>query len=279
MADSRETLIQALDRQREEKAKEEQAIRESMQLLERVDRRRRESPGDRRRWDLRANDLEEGLLESRRRLGWVEQRLVEATRKLESAESGAATATLAAGPDSETPAGADAPSTPKDEIAGPGGLEASCRTAALQLLDVPLFKVSTVPFEDIVLAKLFCESEDGSELEKGQIEELLRRIKMNDRRRHGPGRKKRAAVSPKERRHQFIIRKALDKCRSNQMETLTLHEIDLVIGCYDMIEQRDDLSVEDVRLLELINRAIDHICAAWSRLETLRDSRDGRPEE
>lgn len=273
MTDSRETLVQAVDRQREEKANEERAIQESMQLLERVDRRRRENPGDRRRWDLRADDLEEGLLESRRRLGWVEQRLVETTRKLESTESGAATPTPVTDPAPETPAEVDAHSAPKDETSGPIGLDESCRKAAEHILDVPLFKVSKVSFEDIVLAKLFSESEGGSELERGKIEELLRRIKMHDRSRHGPGRRKRAAVSQKERRHQFIIRKALDKCRGNQMETLTLQEIDIIIGCYDMIEQRDELSVEDVRLLELINRSIDHICTTWSRLETLRDSR------
>ena len=279
MAHPRETLIETLDRQRAEKAKEEQAIRESMQLLERVDRRRRENPGDRRRWDRRANDLEEGLQESRRRLGWVEQRLIEAARNLESTESAAATATVAAEPASETPTMVDAHAAPKDETTGPTGLDESCRKAALHVLDIPLFKVSKVSFEDVVLAKLFCDSEGRFELERGQIEELHKRIKMHDRSRHGPTRKKRAAVSQEERRHQFLIRKALDKCRSNQTDTLTLQEIDIIIGCYDMIVQRDELSAEDARLLELINRSIDYICNTWSRLETLRDSLEARLQD
>ncbi len=279
MTDSRETLIEALDRQRAEKAKEEQAIQESMQLLERVDRRRRENPDDRRRWDLRADDLEEGLLESRRRLGWVEQHLIEATRKLESAEGDAATATITAEPPSDTPAIVEADAAPKDEATKSTGLNESCRKAALHILDVPLFKVSKVPFEDIVLAKIFCESEGGTTLERGEIEELHRRIKMHDRSRHGPSRKKLAAVSQEERRHQFLIRKALDKCRSNQMEALTLQEIDIIIGCYDMIAQRDEPSVEDARLLKLINSSIDYICNTWSRLETLRESMNAREED
>ena len=210
--------------------------------------------------------------------GLVEQHLIEVTRKLEAVEAEAATASVGAEPASGRSEKVGAEEGQKVEAAKRDGPDDDALKAALHILGVPLFKVSELPLQHFVLAKMFCESEGAAQLEKGKIEELTRRIKMYDRSEQSRSRTKRTAVSQEERRHQLLIRKALDKCRSHRMGALTLQEIDIIIGCYDMIVQRDEPSSEDARLLDLINRSIDYICTTWSRLETLRESMDARRE-
>ena len=75
------------------------------------------------------------------------------------------------------------------------------------------------------------------------------------------------------------IRRALEKCRNNQMGALSLDDIDLIIGCYDMIAQGEKSANEGDRLLDTINDAIDYICTSWSKLESLRGAMVEREKE
>ena len=84
MSNAYEKLVEELDQCIADKAKEDLVVGQTLALLEKVDQRRREHPLDRPRWDLRADDLEKSLHESQRRLAYLEQRVLELTRKIES---------------------------------------------------------------------------------------------------------------------------------------------------------------------------------------------------
>lgn len=274
MDSPRETLRALLAQYRKDRQVEKRTIVETMELLGKVDTRRRENPQDRRRWDTRANDLEEGLLESKRRLGWLDQHVLEAVRKLEALDA-------SDGSDGVGDASSDTTVQEfvEEEVASGGSKGSSLsdllspqQAAAVRILDLPLFKVKDAPLEDFALAKLFRDSDAATVLGRKKTEELIKRIGIYDRSTDSSRRSERKGPTQEERRHQMLIRRALDKCRNNQMGALTLDDIDLLIGCYDLLMQGTNSADEGDRLLELVNRAIDHICTSWSKLERLREA-------
>lgn len=271
----------------EEKLREEGVVMETSALLEKVDQRRREHPEDRRRWDSRANDLEEALLEGRRRLGVTRQRIVDIKRKIETQRStgGAAEDAEAESAESTSKVGDALPDSP-GEIALDKRAEAQrnetatrIREATRRVLSAPRFKLQELPLEDFVLAKMSLDPKAAAPLNRTQADELKQRIKIYDRSVERQRREPRSGPSPEERRQQMVIRKAIEKCRTNQLGSLTLHEIDILIGCYDLVTQKSDANGEDDRLVELINDAIDRICSTWSQMEKLREAMSVRAEE
>lgn len=265
MDNSRDTLLALMDRYRKDHDAEQHSITETTEILSKVDVRRRQNPQDRRRWDARADDLEEGLFESQRRLNLLKQNILDTERKLAALDiSDASTETL------EEMVGEEAVS----QEAAPDDLLSPQQAAAIRILDLPLFKVKDAPLEDFVLAKSFRDTDAPAVLGKARTEELIKRIGIYDRSADNSRRSQRRGSSQEERREQILIRRALDKCRNNRMGALTLDDIDLVIGCYDMLMQGADSPDEGDRLLELVNGAIDHICTSWSKLEVLREAMD-----
>lgn len=258
MAEKNEELLELLQRHVNEKTSEERAVADTLDLLRKVDSRRHQNPRDRRRWDARANDLEESLMESRRRLAWAEQRIVEERRKL-------------AEPD-EAPAKPPASAAANKDIGEARSELPPARQAIERILSSPLFKVVGLRLQDFVLAKLFLEASGNKSLGKARAGELEKRIRIYDRsmaQTKAPARGK----PPKERREQMLIRRALDKCRNNQIGTLTVSEIDIIIASYDLIAGHNSGPDDGDRLLVLVNDAIDEICEKWSRLGSLRGAR------
>ena len=266
--------------------REEHAIAETNALLEKVDRRRRENPGDRRRWDSRANDLEEALIDSRRRLSVAEQRIVDLNREIDSRPGAVESAVAAADektasihvPSDDGARPAEVGVSEKDSKAQGMEVVKRVREAAQQLLDTPRFKLSDLPLQELVLAKMFRESKASASMGKARLEELTQRIKICERSVEHRGRPSRPLPSRSERRQQLLIRRALEKCRTNQLGALTLHEIEIIIGCYDLLVQKVHRGRDDDRLLGLINDAIDKVCASWSRLEKLSEMMGARED-
>jgi len=271
MDSSRESLHALLIQYVNTVEAEKLSISETTELLAKVDIRRRQNPIDRRRWNARADVLEASLFESQRRLNWLNQSILETERKLEALDSPEAALDLNSVEEiGEEPAAAKEFS--RSDLMSPQ------QAGAQRILDLPLFKVKDAPLEDFALAKSFRDTGAPAILGKEKTDELIKRIGIYDRSIDNSKRTARKGPTQEERRHQMLIRRALDKCRSNQMGALTLDDIDLIIGCYDMLMQGSTTPDEGDRLLELINRAIDHICNSWSKLEILREAMDVHEE-
>lgn len=267
MTNVKDKFFEELNRHLAEKATEDQVIEQILALLAKVDQRRREHPRDRRRWDVRADDLEETLLESKRRQAFLEQRVIELTRKLEA---------YIASQDKEADTLNDTmvPELPDTMEAGTGSTPPEGRgnvQAAQRILDLPLFKLQDAPLEDFILAKLFLESKESITLSRENREDLTKRIKIYDRSVDRRQQADRSSESATERRRQLVLREALDKCLRNQVGSVTLDEINIIVACYDMLLQEEghDHSPDD-RLLVIVNDAIDKICATWTRMERLQ---------
>ena len=272
MTSSKKHILEELAQCLSQKATADQVVTQTLALLQKVDQRRREHPHDRQRWDARAKDLEESLLENKGRVTVLDQRILELTQEPEPSTS---------------PQEAVADSS-KDmmvpELPDPETLESAAKAAhegpeihpnvlaAQRMLDLPLFKLPEAPLEDYILAKLFMESSESKSLNSEKRSELSRRIMIYDRSVDQRRQVEHPTESPQERREQMLLRAALDKCLKNQVGTLTLDEINIIIGCYDILLQQADEQSSNDRLVGIVNEAIDKICATWKNMEYLKKS-------
>lgn len=255
MADSREELEQELEQRIAERTVQGRVLSDTRALLERVDERRRTRADDRRRWDDRADVLEEALADGRRRMGRIELAIADLGKRLDGLRS--------AGP--ESPALAD-PFPPDD----PPSLIDSRRRAAELVLGAPIFRIEQMALEDFALAKAHLDSTASRTMPREHRDELTRRIAIYDRR----AERERFAAKPRatieERRQQILLRQIIDKCRAGSFGLLTLGEIDVLIHSYDLLMQQAKSPDDEDRLVEVLNRAIDEICGRWASLDRLR---------
>lgn len=230
-------------------------------LLERVDQRRRVPSPDRRRWDHRADVLEEALIEGRRRIARIALTIQDLGKQLDGlrhANSGSL---------------AHVEAFPRDE---PDALPEQRRLAAERVLGAPVLRIENMVLEDFALAKAFLESAGARGMPRDQREELVRRIGIYDRRAERDAMASKPRLTIEERRQQVLLRGVIDKCRAGSFAMLTLGEIDLLIHSYDLLVKRPDEFDADDRLLEIVNRAVDEICARWANLDRLREALSSR---
>ena len=255
MSDTREAIERELEQRLAEKLEQDRLLSDTRALLERVDERRRSRTSDRRRWDDRARVLEEAFAEGRRRLGRIEQSITDLSRKLDGLRSA-------------TP---DSPALADDlPVEAPQPIVDGRRRAAELILSAPVFRLEHLALEDFALAKAFLESPDARTMAREQRDELVRRVGVYDRRLERDRLSTRPRPTIEERRQQVLLRQVIDKCRAGSFASLTLGEIDLLIHSYDLLMQQAKSAGDEDRLVELINRAVDEICARWISLDRLR---------
>lgn len=255
MTYSGEDLERELEQRLADKAGQERVISDIRALLERVDERRRRQSHDRKRWDKRAEVLEAALADNRARLGWIDQAIADLGRRLDGLRSA----------DRNSPAlsiGA--------KLNEPEPLTDRRRRAAEQILGAPVFRIEHIGLEHFALAKGFLDSADSRVMPREQRDELARRIAIYDRRSERDRFAGRPRLTVEERRQQVLLRQIIDKCRAGSFASITLGEIDLLIHSYDLIMQQARSMGDEDRLVEVINRAVDEICARWASLDRLQ---------
>ncbi len=255
MTDSRDDLERELEQRIADKTEQERLISDTRALLERVDERRRRQTRERRRWDDRADALEAALTDGRARLGWTKQAIADLGRRLDGLRSA----------DAGSPAISSV--LPPEE---PEPLGEQRRRAAEQILGAPVFRIEHIALEVFALAKAYLDSTASRAMPREQRDELARRIAIYDRRAERERFAARPRMTVEERRQQILLRQIIDKCRAGSLALLTLGEIDLLIHSYDLIVQQAKSADDEDRLVEVINRAVDEICARWASLERLR---------
>lgn len=259
--DSLNLLELELERRIEEKAAEERILADTRALLERVDEQRRKHPEDQRRWNRRADALEDALLEARRRVGRIEQTVNELGKRIDGLRN-ADRASLSY-----------VEQLPPEE---PDTLADQRRQAAGRILGAPVFQIEQVPLEEFALAKAYLDSVDSRHMARNQREELARRIGIYDRRAERERMAARPRITPDERRQQHLLRQIIEKCQSGAFAGLTLGEIDVLIHSYELLAQRAADPNERDRLLDVVNRAVDEVCDRWANLDRLRAALSSR---
>lgn len=253
--ESAEELARALAEKRQERAVEQQAISDSLALLNRVDEQRRANPETESRWDKRIGYLRDTLDESRGRIAALDGAIREMEKRLREGAAPVPEAAAAVFPRQDDP-----------------GLPVLRRLAAERIVNTSLVKLETLPLEDYVLARAFMGSEESATWARERKEELRRRIGIYDRRAERERLKNRPRQSVEERRQQVLFRMVLDKCRAQAYSSLTLGEIDLLIhGCNLLAQHRVTYEGED-RLNDIVNKAVDEICQRWAKLETIKSA-------
>ncbi len=258
--ESSEELARALAEKRRERAVEQQAINDTLALLNRVDEQRRANPDAEGRWDKRIGYLKDALDESRGRSAAIDNTIRELEKRLRENSTTV----------SETPI---VMSARQDDP----GLPEQRRLAAERLVTAPLVKLESIPLEDYVLARSFMASDDAAQWTNVRREELRRRIGIYDRRAERERNQNRPRPSVEDRRQQVLLRNVLDKCRAQAYSSLTLGEIDLLIHGCDLLAQHRVTYEDEDRLNDIVNKAVDEICQRWAKLETLKNALRPKP--
>jgi len=253
--ESAEELARALAEKRQERAVEQQALSDSLALLNRVDEQRRANPETESRWDKRIGYLKDALDESRGRIAALDASIRETETRLREGVASLPEAAPAVFPRQDDP-----------------GLPTQRRLAAERIVNASFVKLEAVPLEDYVLARAFMASEESATWARERKEELRRRIGIYDRRAERERMQNRPRQSVEERRQQVLLRMVLDKCRAQAYSSLTLGEIDLLIHGCDLLAQHRVTYDDQDRLNEIVNKALDEICQRWAKLETIKSS-------
>lgn len=253
--ESAEELARALAEKRREREVEQQALTDSLALLNRVDEQRRANPEAEGRWDKRVGYLKDALDESRGRIATIDAAIRDLEKRLREGAVAIPETAPAIFPRQDDPA-----------------LPVQRRQAAERVVGAPVVKLDSIPLEDYVLARAFLASDDAAQWTNVRREELRRRISIYDRRAERERLQNRPRQTVEERRQQVLLRNVLDKCRAQAYSSLTLGEIDLLIHGCDLLAQHRVTYEDEDRLNEIVNKAVDEICMRWAKLEAIKNS-------
>jgi hypothetical protein len=253
--ESAEELARELAAKRLERSMEQQALTDTLALLNRVEEQQRANPDTEGRWERRIGYLKDVLDELRGRIASMDASMRDIEKLLR---------------DSTAPShGAEPIVFPRREDPGLPELR---RLAAERVVGAPLTKLDAVPLEDYVLARSFLSSDDASAWPSVRREDLRRRIGIYDRRAERDRLQTKPRPTVEERRQQVLLRNVLDKCRAQKYSALTLGEIDLLIHSCDLLVQHRVPHEDEDRLIDIVNKAVDEICLRWSKLESIRNT-------
>lgn len=251
--ESAEELARTLSEKRKERAVEQQALTDSLALLNRVDEQRRANPETEGRWDKRVGYLKDALDESRGRIAAIDTTIRELEKRLRDGTVAVPDTAPAIYPRQDDPA-----------------LPLQRRQAAERVVNSSVVKLESIPLEDYVLARAFLASEESASWARERKEELRRRISIYDRRAERERLLNRPRQTVEERRQQVLLRNVLDKCRAQAYSSLTLGEIDLLIHGCDLLAQHRVTYEDEDRLNDIVNKAVDEICMRWAKLEAIK---------
>ena len=198
-------------------------------LLDRADQRKKDNPSEARSWNRKLDNLEESLLREKSRLARCEQDIRYTRRKLDEFKTK---------PEAPVP---DAP-----------GEETTFEEATHRALTHQEEEAVDASLEEAGLVQTALGSQDDDDPEDHIKRVLVRRVQLY---------KNEDSPIPTEsqralRRQQHLLRKVITKCTPEQIGTVTVNEIHLVVNCYAIIKERSADSEEDRRLCDLIERSV-----------------------
>ncbi len=142
------------------------------------------------------------------------------------------------------------------------------------MLNTPQEALGELTLQEIGLAKSYLETASrlgGATLNLTVLRERIAHCEHHDPSVAAPG------DSRQDRRAQVMLRNALEKCARDQMDDLTLIEVDLIANCCEVMLQRGIQSPNEARLRGLLGQAVAGInerCARLTRLTPLLTSDD-----
>ncbi len=213
-------------------------------LLDRADQRKKDNPSDARSWNKKLDNLEESLLREKSRLARCEQDIRYTRSKLE---------------EFKTKPDAPVPDAPGDD---PTFEEATHEALAHQEKDAV-----DASLEEAGLVQTALESQDDDDPEDHIKRVLVRRVQL-----YKNGNSSTPTVSQRDlRRQQHLLRNVIKKCTPEQIGTVTINEIHLVVNCYAIMTERATISEEDRRLCEVIEQVVMRLYHQCGPLMELRD--------
>ena len=254
MPETREELERQLHHFSEEKRRNEAAILETRKLLERVDKKRRENPTERHKWNLKLDSLEEVLAEKKRLYTASETHIVQLQRRLDTGDYFEPDAE----PESPKAAASREPLLSEDTLPENLSIE-DLKRAVQKVLSTHLVRLQTVSDLDYRMAKAFLGSRAAGRLTQDQLAELRKRIKLLDKTRGTVQRsmsrhdgESGVSDAPEEsdstRDAQSHLKSVLEKSAAGDLSTVTIGEIEVLAKYVKARVQADPEAAESKRL-------------------------------
>jgi hypothetical protein len=209
-------------------------------LLEKADLRRKNEPGNERKWNQILENLEFSLDEARKTVASNELDIQRAEKSLQSLKEAA----------QEKPTSPEASDDSSGVIvpAIPEGM-------AKNILQIPIEELSKLSLEDITRLHEQMENEDQSK----DLGDVTANSKASDTS-AADDKKSNDSPSPEkgtvEQRRQLILRSAISKIQSNDLTQLTKLERQAVINCQRALSEKSNPSVRDQRLLRILDACL-----------------------
>lgn len=247
---------------------EDDAVKRITRLLKRADVRRKQSPGDARRWNRTLDDLEDNLLEGKSRVNVLEHEISRLRSKLDL-ES----------PDDARERAKEPEAVENDTVEDdPEEMARDDAALAVELvLSTPIDSIDSLTLEDIALAKNELEDDHAVSLtDPSKRARLSQYIHAYESKKSGAKAGGVKRLGTDERRQQKILRRTLDKCLSEQVNACTFEEARMVVHCYETLLERGALAEEEGRLIELLQTAVNRLhkcCEAINRAHVRAQSK------
>ncbi|MBP8131784.1 MAG: hypothetical protein KA184_19570 [Candidatus Hydrogenedentes bacterium] len=210
-------------------------------LLSKADSRRLADPEGQRRWNNVLDRLERSLDEARARVERIDFLVGQTQAVLD-------------GRDTAPPSRADEYLDP--QLDSDFQLSQDPGEAMSQVLAMSLSDLSKLTMEQVALlhAQLPEQDIDIASAETQRAEARIELANQVRRRSETDGQR---SLSITERRHQYILRAALQKTRTGRLSDVTREEKRLLSSCYEMLARRLEPDARDERLKNMLRQALD----------------------
>ncbi len=214
-------------------------LAEVHRLLKRADARRVAPNEDRSKWNQVIDNLEKSLNDLRSKESLIESELRAARRLLQQdLAEGAETATA--------------------QVSIRSTAELSRATSvehlAEHILDEPVRTVDDLSLEQMSRLKSHLTDGAGTAQEEKEQAALLSRVEQVNQMQP-------RMIKPKaeENRHQFILRAAIDKLKSEKLDVVSYGELKLLFACYSLLSKRLEPTANDRYLQKLLEPSIKEV--------------------
>lgn len=229
----------------EKRARRQTVLEQTLSLLDRAEEKRRTDRENRRRWNRVLTRLEDSFIEAKQSVAECDT-LIEIERKR-----------------------AQQPSEKPEEKGEPAPIAASSAQdnvdpearAAFRIVETPMENLSDVALEEVALARAYTER-SAFQAHDGQF-----RTKLSAKLELASQLPDESAVSSEkeERRHQHVLRDAIEKLITKRFDVMTGDEIQLILSCYTVLSTKLVPTASNKRLADLISRTITKLRAESER--------------
>ena len=265
MPETRQDLEQQLQFYEQEKKANEDAIRETMLLLKKADKRLTANPEERSKWGRTLDNLEGILSEKKRYLTTSKTNIIQVTRKLEQGQYSSEEAESAEPDHSPEPE----PQDDEEPLSIPENLTLDdLKEAARRILAIHIIQVHSISDLDFKLAKALVDSGSIQFLSHEDTVELRKRLNILEKSRGGVPH--RAVLTTAEETHdttppsstsngnvQHHVQSALHKCAEQQYGSITIEELEVLAKYGQALSLKNSSSTQHI--LQLIQESLSAI--------------------